>query len=185
MATGRRGEEGSGEGAARDCWEEFMRKCRPNLWFTPFVENIGSQKPLGECRFTFPQTVEQPACWWVSEWAAAWKKNNLMICGVKDGDVMSCYCWIRRYKTWSNTSAGIDALSQTTNGCFSRSLAVKNKKKKNKHDRLVFTFCPFPFGTMHQAVCLDFCLRWSVTQNSWYNNIEPIVNPVHYFYFFR
>lgn len=47
------------EEAGRECWEEFMRKCRPNLWFTPFVENIGSQELLSECRFTFLQTMEQ------------------------------------------------------------------------------------------------------------------------------
>lgn len=30
-----------------------MRKCRLNLKFTPFVENSGSQEPLGESRHTF------------------------------------------------------------------------------------------------------------------------------------
>ena len=166
----REGEER--RGAARDCWEEFMRKCRPNLWFTPFVENIGSHKPLGECRFTFPQTVEQPACCWVSEWAAAWKKNNLMICGVKDGDVISCYCWIRRYKTWSNTSAGNEALLQTTKRMFLPEFGRWKYKKQTRQAcaHVLSRSDPFrrqfPFGKMLETVSLDCSFRWSVIQNS-------------------
>ncbi|TNN35899.1 hypothetical protein EYF80_053931 [Liparis tanakae] len=32
-----------------------MRKCRPNLGFTPFLENTGAQEFLAECRFTAEQ----------------------------------------------------------------------------------------------------------------------------------
>lgn len=36
-----RAEGGGAEEAVRGCWVEFMRKCRPNLWFTPFCKERG------------------------------------------------------------------------------------------------------------------------------------------------
>lgn len=74
-----------------ECWVEFMRKCRPSLWFTPSAEKIGSQEVLGECKCSFLQTWSGVVG--VSESAELLlhsSENNLMIHSVKDDDTMIC-----------------------------------------------------------------------------------------------